>query len=86
MRDDERLSCCVLISSFDGYSDAWDPFIKLFNKYWKDCPFKVFFISNEKSVSGDQIVNIRTGKDLGWASNLKAVLKKMVLYDFLWVK
>jgi len=37
---------CVLIASCDAYSDAWAPFFALMKKYWPDCPYPIYLISN----------------------------------------
>ncbi len=34
--------CAVLITSCDAYSDIWDPFFQLMDKYWDDIPYKVY--------------------------------------------
>ncbi len=34
--------CAVLITSCDDYSDIWDPFFRLMDKYWDDIPYKVY--------------------------------------------
>lgn len=35
----------ILVTSCDKYSDLWMPFIKLFKKFWPDCPYKMGLIS-----------------------------------------
>ena len=35
----------ILIVSCDKYSDLWDPFFKLFFKFWPDCPFNIYLLS-----------------------------------------
>ncbi len=34
--------CAVLVTSCDAYSDIWDPFFELMDKYWVDIPYKVY--------------------------------------------
>jgi len=36
----------VFIASCDRYSDLWEPFFYFFRKYWSDCPFPVYLMSN----------------------------------------
>jgi hypothetical protein len=31
----------ILINTSDGFEDCWDPFFKLFNKYWKGCKYPI---------------------------------------------
>lgn len=38
----------VLIMSCDSYEDCWNPFFKLKEKYWSDCPFKTYICTETK--------------------------------------
>ena len=62
--------CCIVVSSCDSYSDAWDPFLALFARYWPDCPWPVWWISNEKRVGDPRVQTFAGGADGGWATNL----------------
>lgn len=33
------MKCAVVMTTCHGYRDAWEPFFKLFEKYWPDCPY-----------------------------------------------
>lgn len=37
--------CTVVVASCDAYMDVEIPFIKLFRKYWRDCPFNVALLA-----------------------------------------
>jgi len=50
---------CILVPSWDGYQDLWQPFFCSFFKYWPDCPFPIFLGANH-AVYGDQRVNMLT--------------------------
>lgn len=41
--------CTVLLSTCDSYEDTWNPFFKLMNKYWEDCPYDVFINTESKN-------------------------------------
>jgi hypothetical protein len=43
--------CTLYISSCDAYSDLWEPFFILFNKYWPDCPYPIVLASETKTFS-----------------------------------
>jgi hypothetical protein len=43
--------CTLYISSCDKYSDLWEPFFKLFMKYWPDCPYPIVLVSETKTFS-----------------------------------
>lgn len=69
--------CAIIISSCDGYSDAWEPFFTLFFRYWPDCPYKTLLISNTKEYKDLRVETIFANPDLGWSGNLKSTLKKI---------
>jgi len=71
----ESKNCSVVISSCDSFCDVWEPFFKLFFKYWSDCPYEIYLISNFKKYESDRVINLRIGADHGWASNLRSALK-----------
>lgn len=53
----------ILVTSCDKYSDLWQPFIKLFRKFWPDCPYKVVLISETVTCNDfDQTVLCGTGR------------------------
>lgn len=70
--------CAVVVLTSDGYDDAWPPFLTLFFKYWPDCPFPVYFISNTKICSDHRVQTI-LGGDYGrdWATPLKKALEQV---------
>lgn len=67
----------ILVSSFDGYRDAWDPFFILLRRYWPDCPFAVYLISNNVEYRRDGVTNLALGDDMGWANNMIAALSRI---------
>jgi hypothetical protein len=70
-------NCAVIVSSFDGYSDIWDPFFQLFFRYWSDCPFPIYLITNELEYPNPRVLSFKIGKDKGWSSNLINILNKI---------
>lgn len=67
----------VIVSTCDEYSDCWAPLIYCFDKYWSDCPFQIFFISNYKEIVHPKIKFITIGEHLGWATNTKKALQEV---------
>lgn len=75
MPEINKLNCAVLIASCKAYSDAWQPFFTQFFKYWSDCPFPVYLVT-EGGDSPDPRVNMITlQKDLGWSDNVREALR-----------
>jgi hypothetical protein len=76
----------ILVVSCDKYSDLWLPFFKLFWKFWPDCPFDVYLLSNKISVNIPRVQSLLVGQDISWSDNLhKALsqLKKDYIFLFL---
>lgn len=67
----------ILLTSCDAYSDAWEPFFALWQKYWADCTYP-FVLNSETKTFHSDFFNINTvcgGKDLTWSKRLKRCLK-----------
>jgi hypothetical protein len=60
----------ILVISCDKYSDLWNPFFKLFFRFWPDCPFNVYLISNYKITNFPKVKTINIGRDISWSDNL----------------
>ena len=81
----------ILINTSDGFEDCWDPFFKLFNKYWKKCKYPIFLNTEFKYYRYDGIqlkttqVNLPyPNRKLTWSECLIYALKQidtpLVLY------
>lgn len=70
----------VIVASCDAYSDLWEPFSRLFKRYWPNCPYDVVLVT-ESSVSeperyvSDRIVSC--GKGVGWGDRLVMALQQL---------
>lgn len=66
----------VLCASCKSYSDAWEPFCTLFQRFWPDCPYRKVLFSDMPAVMPDlhgfSFTDI--GTDRGWVQNLLDVL------------
>ena len=67
----------VLVVSCDAYSDLWDPFFKLFFKYWSDCPHKIYLSSNYKKYDHPNVISVKSNEISDWSSELKIALNKI---------
>lgn len=85
--------CSIIVSSYDAYSDVWEPFFCLFFRYWPDCPFPIYLISETKKYPDSRVKTINIGEDKKWATNTKKALGQIntryilnLLEDFLFTK
>lgn len=72
---DNQLS--ILVVSCDKYSDLWDTFFVLLEKYWPDCPYKIYFGSNFKKCEHSRAIPILIGEDKSWTENVSAMLQSV---------
>lgn len=70
-------NCAIVVSSCDKFQDLWKPFFTLFFRYWPDCPFPVYLISNYFTYPDERVKTIVVGNDRGWAVNTKSAFKKI---------
>lgn len=67
----------VVVSSCDAFFDCWRPFAFFFRKFWPECPFTVYLITNELDVRSSVIRAIGVGEDRSWASNMQIALEQV---------
>lgn len=70
-------NCSIVISSFDGYSDAWRPFFELFWRYWPDCPYPIYLIANNLAWPDERVRTIKIPNDQGWGGNFIQAIKEI---------
>lgn len=69
-------SCSVMVMSCDAYRDLWTPFFTLFQRFWPDCPFRLFLGSNHAVHSGSNITTLAAG-DCAWSDVLRSGLSQI---------
>lgn len=75
-----------VISSCDKYSDLWDVFFKCFFKFWPDCPYEIYLVSNFKEYKSNKVNSIKIGEDKDYGTNLKNIVKHIPTEWFvLWI-
>lgn len=67
----------VLVVSCDNYSDLWKPFFSLFWRFWPDCPFDVYLLSNNINPAIPQVKSLLVGDDISWSDNLRNGLRQL---------
>jgi hypothetical protein len=63
----------IVIPSCDKYSDLWQSFFFFFDKYWPDCPYPVYLLTNNLRYD-DRVITLQLGQDITWSANLKKAL------------
>ena len=75
--NDFKGSVAIVVSSCDAFFDAWRPFAAFLQKFWADCPFDTFLVTNALDVRSSRIQALPVGHDRGWASNLLGILAQV---------
>ena len=75
--ENKKNKIAVLVISCDKYSDLWEPCTKMFNKFWPDCNYDKFLVSNFAEYNKDGFNNILIGHDKSWSHGLKIALKRL---------
>ena len=68
--------CTVLVTSCDAYRDVEAPFLKLFRKYWPDCPFELVVNGETSAVEGFDRM-LLSGKGKTWSQMLVEALDRI---------
>lgn len=79
-------SLAVLIMSCDRYDDTWEPFFHFFDKYWPDCPYKIYFASNYRYPAHPRIQPVLFNQETNWSDELAVVLANMPESHVLYVQ
>lgn len=76
---EQKKDITILVSSCDKYEDAWEPFFKLLNIQWPDCPYRIILNTEYKNFSCDylSVETVQTGDQPTWTQRLKAALEKI---------
>lgn len=73
-------NCALLVTSCDAYSDAWEPFFKLLNRMWPECPYPLYLNTESEnySIAGLDITCLHPDKQaISWSRRLKQALEKI---------
>ena len=87
------MKLAIVVQSCDKYYDLWDPFYKMFFKYWSDCPFPIYHVSESKTYDHQSVKPFITGMDVEWSGRLKMALNEikepyvlLLLDDYILIK
>src|SRR5882724_5366514 len=82
---DTAMDCALVISSCDAFSDVWEAYFTFLHKYWPDCPYRIYLLTDKKIYSDSRVTTLALGEyGTGWApriiDGLKRIPEKYVLY------
>lgn len=80
----------ILVSSFDKYSDLWDPYFQLLFRNWPSLSSKVFLITNNIKFKEKKVISLFLSENNSWSKSvieaISSVETKYILFsleDFL---
>ena len=70
--------CTVIVFSCDKYSDTWEPFFKLFARFWKTCPYNVCLSTESLNLQSEycEVQVLHTGKG-EWSKRAMCALRQI---------
>ena len=68
--------CTILVTSCDAYRDVEGPFLRLFRKYWPDCPFELA-VNGETAAEPGFDRELLSGKGRTWSAMLADALGRI---------
>lgn len=63
-----------LVLSCDPFSDIWDLYGELFERFWSNCPYDKYFASHTKRFDKNGFSSVLIGEDISWSHGLIYVL------------
>lgn len=79
-------SIAFIVYTNDNHSDLWPMFIHFSEKYWPDCPYDKYFITNFETIPKSSFNSLKIGKDEYWSNGLlKAIALLKSKYAYLLV-
>lgn len=66
-----------MVVSCDKYADLWDPFFHCLRKYWPDCPYRVYLVTNYMAYDAPGVTALQIGDDRSYADNLRSALSRI---------
>lgn len=72
--------CTLLIGSCDSYSDLWDPFFELLNRFWPDLNYEIVLSTESSKYKGKyhNIINVNpSSPNVSWSQRIAEALKNI---------
>ncbi len=67
----------ILVCSCDKYEDVWKPMFEMFYKFWENCPYNVYLMTNNASIHHPKVKTLSTGDDITWSKAFRNALERI---------
>jgi hypothetical protein len=68
-------ACALVILSCDARQDLWAPCLALYGRYWSDCPYPIFLVSDTIEARIPPARSLRAGAVLPWSDVARLALE-----------
>lgn len=75
--NDKNNKLAMLLLSCDNYSDLWDDFFNLREKFWPDCPYTWYVVTESKDYTRTNVEVIKCGNELNWAGRFRKAVQSV---------
>ena len=65
----------MLVLSCDKYSDIWNDFFNLKERFWPDCPFYWYIVTESLDYNRDHVSTIKCGNEMNWAGRFRKAVQ-----------
>ena len=69
MKNKNKSNITIIVNTCDHFDDCWDPFFKLFEKFWPKCRYPIVLTTFNKKYNYDGNLNIKNLKANQYYSN-----------------
>jgi hypothetical protein len=90
IQERDASECALVILSWDGYRDMWEPCLTLYRRYWPDCPYPMFLVTESATVADPRVKTLPVGPGLAWSDGARIAMTALehtyvllMLDDFL---
>lgn len=80
----ERLAIVGIF--FDGYYDIWEDFLELKEKFWKDCPYPLYIVNNDKELNYEKkygVTVLHAGADAEFSKRVQTAVQNIEAERYL---
>lgn len=60
----------IVVMSSDGFVDVASIFFQIFNDKWSDCPFNIYYVTEDQNPSFRGVKTLSLGSDKSWSERL----------------
>lgn len=73
---DYKDKMAMLVLSCDKYCDVWDDFFNLKERFWPECEYQWYIVTESKDYQRERVSTIKCGSELNWAGRFRKAVKE----------